>query len=80
MPDTFEEYFSSALKKAAESCAIALSDLLTNRRLGEEGKIDTKTLKDITAALKDLNGLGGNEVPDSGLMVAFSGEASLCGR
>ena len=80
MPDTFEDYFSSALKKAAESCDIALSDLLTNRRLGEEGKIDTKILKDVTAALKDLNGLGGNEVPDSGLMVAFSGEASLCGR
>ena len=38
MPDTFEGYFSSALKKAAESCDIALSDLLTNRRPGEEGK------------------------------------------
>ncbi len=80
MPDTFEDYFSSALKKAAESCSIALSDILTERRLGEEGKIDTKILKDVTAALKDLNGLGGNEVPDSGLTVAFSGEASLCGR
>ena len=33
-----EEYFSSALKKAAEICDIALSDLLTSRRPGEEGK------------------------------------------
>ena len=76
----FEKYFRESLEKAAESCSIALSDILTERRLGEEGKIDTRTLKDITAALKDLNGLGGNEVPDSGLTVAFSGEASLCGR
>ena len=76
----FEKYFRESLEKAAESCSIALSDILTERRLGEEGKIDTKILKDVTAALKDLNGLGGNEVPDSGLMVAFSGEASLCGR
>ena len=39
---------------AVEACSSALRAVLDNR---EEG-IDTKTLKDVTAALKDLNGIG----------------------
>ena len=74
--DSFEGHFSSSLRKAAESCDIALSDILAARR--EDGRVDTKTLRDITAALKDLNGLGG-EKGGAQTSVLFSSEAERYG-
>ena len=75
----FDKYFRESLEKAAESCSIALSDILTERRLGEEGKIDTKILKDVTAALKDLNGLGSPLSENGSVTVLFSSEAQRYG-
>ena len=75
----FTRHFCDSLDKAAESCSIALSDILTERRLGEEGKIDTKTLRDVTAALKDLNGLGGETAGQGSITVLFSSEAEKYG-
>ena len=73
---SFKEHFDSALAKAAESCDIALSDILLART--GDGKIDTKILKDVTAALKDLNGLGGDRSSGT-LTVLFSSEAERYG-
>ena len=74
---SFEEHFEASLRKAAESCDIALSDILAARE--GDGRIDTKTLRDVTAALKDLNGLGG-ERSGSSLTVLFSSEAERYAR
>ena len=73
---TYREHFDSALAKAAESCDIALTDILTGHL--SDGRIDTKTLKDVTAALKDLNGLGGGQSSGT-LAVLFSSEAERYG-
>ncbi len=73
---SYKDHFDSALAKAAESCDIALTDILTGHM--SDGKIDTKTLKDVTAALKDLNGLGGGQSSGT-LAVLFSSEAERYG-
>ncbi len=73
----FGTHFTAALTEAAESCHLALRDLLLAHSTGD--RIDTKVLKDVTAALKDLNGLGGEEVPDRTLNVVFSSQAEAWG-
>ena len=73
----FAHYFRTSLEMAAESCSLALEDILAGHL--EEGRIDTRTLKDVTAALKDLNGLGGSDMPDREITVRFSSETLSCG-
>ena len=47
--------FESVLDKALTACDLALSDILSARQAG--GSVDTKTLKEVSAAVKDLNAL-----------------------
>ena len=45
--------FESILAKALTACDLALEDILAARRSG--GSVDVKTLKEVSAAMKDLN-------------------------
>ena len=74
--ESFERDFTSSLRKTAEACDIAITDILSAREL--DGKIDMKTVKDIAATLKDLNGLGGGQTVQP-VSVLFSPEAERYG-
>ena len=66
--------FNSTTKKAVEAADLALCDILTAHSAGD--RIDTKTLKDITAALKDLGGILSDEGgADRTVTVQFIGAA-----
>ena len=55
--------FESILAKALTACDLALEDILAARRSG--GSVDVKTLKEVSAAVKDLNALSPEGVPAS---------------
>ncbi|MBQ6372304.1 MAG: hypothetical protein IJJ22_04195 [Oscillospiraceae bacterium] len=74
--ESYGEHFRSSLQKAAEACDIALTDILSAR--ADDGKVDTKTLKELASTLKDLNGLGGDQSREP-LRVLFSSEAERFG-
>lgn len=67
------EVYDRAVDCAVRAAGAALEDLMAERQEG--GRIDTRALKDITAALKDLNGIAGEGSGAAGLRVRFEGFA-----
>ena len=66
--------FEGAVGMAVEACSLALRDVLGEHADG--AKVDTKTLKEVTAALKDLNGIGTADGSAEGVLtVRFLGGA-----
>ena len=72
----YNSVFWSAYGKAVTACDIAGSDILDARE--KDGKVDTKTLKEVAATLKDLNGLGTGQASEP-VTVYFSHEAEKYG-
>lgn len=66
--------FDNAVGMAVQACALALKDVLGEHADGS--RVDTKTLKEVTAALKDLNGIGNADGgADCVLTVRFTGSS-----
>ena len=70
------ELFDGVVYKVVTACGIAMDDVLAER--AAEGKVDTKTVKDVSAVLKDISNLGGEQARQP-VTVVFSPEAERYG-
>ena len=70
------EEFNSVVAKVVTACGIAMDDVLSER--AGDGKVDTKTVKDVSAVLKDISNLGGEQARQP-VRVIFSPEAERYG-
>lgn len=70
--------FESVLAQALTACELALSDILSAHAEGSD--IDTRTLKEVSAAVKDLNAVAPSSAGSSGYTVLLQGDGALLAR